>query len=93
MLLKILSLLPHLFYNVEFEFSRFHNTKQSSEIFILKIELLLELQNKTNMELLGSINDFRPALDSSDIELRNIDLLDTYTSRFVTYRYPHFFCL
>ena len=83
MLLKILSLLPHLFCNVEIEFSWFHNTKQSSEILILKIELLLELQSNTNMEILGSINDFGFALDSSDIEFRNIDLLDTYTSRYV----------
>ena len=35
------------------------------------------------MEILGSINDFGFALDSSDIEFRNIDLLDTYTSRYV----------
>ena len=78
MLLKILSLLPHLFCNVEFEFSWFHNTKKSSENLILKIELLLELRSKTNMEILGSINDFGFAL-----EFRNIDLLDTYTSRYV----------
>ena len=78
MLLKILSLLPHLFCNVEFEFSWFHNTKKSSENLILKIELLLELQSKTNMEILGSINDF-----GFNLEFRNIDLLDTYTSRYV----------
>ena len=30
-------------------------------------------------------------LDSSDIDLWNIDLLDTYKFRFVRYRYPHFF--
>ena len=45
MLLKISFLLPHLFGNVEFEFSWFHNTKQSSRILILKIEMLLEFQN------------------------------------------------
>ena len=28
------------------------NTKQSSEIFILKIEMLLEFQNKTNIEII-----------------------------------------
>ena len=44
-------LLPHL--NVEFEFSWFRNTKQSSEILILKIEILLELQSKTNIEIIG----------------------------------------
>ena len=41
MLLKILFLLPHLFCNVEFEFSWLHNTNQSSDILILKIEMLL----------------------------------------------------
>ena len=38
MLLKNSFLLPHLFCNVEFEFSWFYNTEQSSEILILKIE-------------------------------------------------------
>ena len=88
MLLKISFLLPRLFCNVEFEFNLFHNTKQSSEILILKIEKLLEFQSKTNIEITGFllmilymiINDFW-----------NIDLLDTYPFRFVRYRYPHFF--
>ena len=88
MLLKISFLLPRLFCNVEFEFNLFHNTKQSSEILILKIEKLLEFQSKTNIEitwfllmiLYMIINDFW-----------NIDLLDTYPFRFVRYRYPHFF--
>ena len=53
MLLKISFLLRHLFCNVEFEFSWFHNTKQSSEILILKKEMLLDLQNKTNIEIIG----------------------------------------
>ena len=44
MLRKILFLLPHVFCNVEFEFSWFYNTKQSSEILILKIEMLLDFQ-------------------------------------------------
>ena len=39
------------------------------------------------------INDFVFALDSPDKDLWNIDLLDTYTFRFVWYRYPGFFCL
>ena len=51
MLLKISFLLPRLFCNVEFEFNLFHNTKQSSEILILKIEKLLEFQSKTNIEI------------------------------------------
>ena len=50
MLLKISFLLPHLFYNVEFEFSGFHNTKQSSEILILK--MLLEFQSKMNIKII-----------------------------------------
>ena len=37
------------------------------------------------------INDFGFALDSSDIDLWNINLLDTHTFRFVRYRYSHFF--
>ena len=45
MLLKTLFLLPHLFCIVKFELSIFHNTKQSPEILILKIEMLLEFQN------------------------------------------------
>ena len=53
MLLKNSFLLFHLFCNLEFEFSWFHNTKQSSEILILKIEMLLEFQNKTNIEIIG----------------------------------------
>ena len=89
MLLKISFLLSHLFCSVKFEFSWFHNTKQSSEILILKIEMLLEFQSKTNHWVL--IDDFGFALDSSDIGLWNIDLLDTYSFRFVRYRYPHFF--
>ena len=44
MLLKTPFLLPHLFWNAEFEL--IHNTEQSSDIFILQIEILLEFQNK-----------------------------------------------
>ena len=54
MLLKNSFLLPHLFRNVEFECSWFHNSEQSSEILILKIEILLEFQNKANIEIIGS---------------------------------------
>ena len=42
-----------MFCNVEFEFSWFHNIKQSSEIFIPKIEMLLEFQNKINIKTIG----------------------------------------
>ena len=49
MLLKISFLLPHLFCSVEFDFT---TTKQSSEILILKIEML-EFQDKKNIEIIG----------------------------------------
>ena len=51
---KISLLLPHLFCNVEFEFTWFLSTKQSSEILILKIKMLLEFQNRQILKLLGS---------------------------------------
>ena len=54
MLLKSSFLLPHLSCNVEFEFSLFHNIRQSSEILVLEIELLLELLNKANIEMMRS---------------------------------------
>ena len=54
MLLKNSFLSPYLFCNVEFEFSWFQNTKQSSEILIFKIEMQLEFQSKTNIEMIGS---------------------------------------
>ena len=54
MLLKNSFLLPHLFCNIEFEFSWFHSSKQLSEILILEIEMLLEFQNKTNIEMMSS---------------------------------------
>ena len=51
MLIKISFLLPHLFFNVEFEYRWFHNIKQSSENLILKIKMLLEFQSETNIEI------------------------------------------
>ena len=54
MLLKSSFLLPRLFHNVKFELTWFHNIKQSSEILILEIEMLLEFQNKANIEMMGS---------------------------------------
>ena len=54
MLLKNSFLLLHLFCNVEFELIWFHNSKQSSEILILEMGMLLEFQNKTNIEMMGS---------------------------------------
>ena len=72
-------LLPHLLWNVKFEFSWSHNTKQSSEILILKIEMLLEFQDKTNIEIIGfSLMHFRFVLELSDIDLWHTDLLDTH---------------
>ena len=89
MILKILFLLPHLFCNVEFEFSWFHNTEQPSEILIRKINMQLEFQNKTNIEIIGfKLMHSGFALVSSDIDLVNIiDFLDTYLD-FIRYRYP-----
>ena len=53
MLLKTSFLLSHLFWNVRFEFSWFHNMEKPSDILILKMELMLEFQNKTNIEIIG----------------------------------------
>ena len=53
MLLKNSFLLSHLFCNLEFEFSYFTTPNQWSEILILKIEMLLEFQNKSNSEIIG----------------------------------------
>ena len=55
MLLKNSFLLPNLFRDVEFEFSRFRSTKVSSEVLILEMEMLLEFQNKANIEMMSSI--------------------------------------
>ena len=52
MLLKNSFLLPHLFCNVQFESADFTTPNQSSEIVILKIEMLLEVQNKANSEFI-----------------------------------------
>ena len=77
MLLKLLFLLSHLFCKVEFEFSWFHNIEQSGESLILK--MLLEFQNKTNIEIIGfKLMHFGFALVSSDLDLGNIDLLNTH---------------
>ena len=78
MLLKNSFLLTHLYCNVEFEFSWFHYTKQSSEILILKIEMLVEFQNKTNIEIVGFYVKHFGFLESSNIDFWNIDFLDTH---------------
>ena len=52
MLLKTLVLLPHLFCNVEFEFSWFCNTGQLSKILVLETKMLLGFQSKTNIEII-----------------------------------------
>ena len=80
MLLKTSFLLPHQFCKVEFEFSWFHNTEQSSEeILFLKREMLLELQNKTNIKITGfKLMHFGFGLVSSDIDLGNKDFLDAH---------------
>ena len=89
MILKIVFLLPHLFCNVKFEYSWFHNIEQSSKILILKINMQLEFQNKTNIEIIGfKLMHSGFALVSSDIDLGNIiDFLDTHLD-FIRYRYP-----
>ena len=57
----------------------FSTPKQSSEILILKIEMLFEFQNKRNGEIIGfQLMHFGFALELSDIDLRNMQLLDTY---------------
>ena len=80
MLLKTSFLLPHRFCKVEFEFSWFHNTEQSSEeILFLKREMLLEFQNKTNIKITGfKLMHFGFGLVSSDIDLGNRDFLDAH---------------
>ena len=79
MLLKTSFLLRHLSCNVEFEFNWFHNTEQSSQILILKIEMLLEFQNKANIEVVGTKlkHSGFPSV-SSDMDLGNIEFLDTH---------------
>ena len=71
MLLNTSILLPQLFCNVEFEFSWFHNTKIHQKFWFWKY----------------IINDFGFSLDSSDVDLWNIDLLDTDIPS------KHFVCL
>ena len=69
MLLKTSFLLLHLFCNVILEFSFFHNTEQSSEILLLKIEILLAFQNMANIDFLRfKLMQFGFALISSDID-------------------------
>ena len=79
MLLENSFLFPYLFCNVEFKFSWFYNPEQSSETLILKIEILLESQNKTDIEIIGfQLMHFGFVLDLSDIDVWNIALLDTH---------------
>ena len=53
MLLKTLFLLLHLFCNANLTSAHFATTRRSSEILILKIEMLLEFQDKKNIEIIG----------------------------------------
>ena len=53
MLLKTSFLLPHLFRNVEFEFNSFISQHQIVTSKIFKTEMLLEFQDKTNVEITG----------------------------------------
>ena len=72
--------MPHWIRKVEFEFSWFHNTQQSSdEILILKRNMLLEFQDKTNIEIIGfKLVHLGSGLVSSNIDLGNIYLLDKH---------------
>ena len=57
----------------------FTTPNQSSDILIRKIEMVLEFQNKTNIEIIGfQLMHFGFALELSDIDLWNIDFLDTH---------------
>ena len=51
-------------------FIRFQKTEQSSKILVLNMEMLLEFQNKTNLEIIGlKIMYFGFALNFSEIAL------------------------
>ena len=57
----------------------FTTPNQSSVILILKIEMLLKFQNKRNSEIIGFyLIHFEFALELSDIDLWNIDLLNNH---------------
>ena len=84
--------MPHLFCNVEFEFSWFNKQHQT----VIKN---FHSQNRNAAWISKEdeywnhwvlVNDFELALDSSNIDLRNIDLLVTYTFTFVRCRSPFF---
>ena len=77
--LRFTQSLSHRFCSVLFEFSWFRNTEQWSETLILTIEMLLEFQKKTNIEIIEfKLNHYGFALVLSDIDLENINLLDTH---------------
>ena len=85
--------MPHLFCNVEFEFSWFNKQHQT----VIKN---FHSQNRNAAWISKEdeywnhwvlVNDFGLALHSSNIDLWNIDLLVTYTFTFVRCRSP-FFC-
>ena len=73
--IQILNL--NIFCNVRFEFSWLYKTKQSSEILILEIEMLLESQNEMNINYWVLINAFWIRFDLSNIDMWDIDLSDT----------------
>ena len=52
MLLKTWFLLPHLFCNVEFEFSANFTTANRQRFYFPKIEMLLWFQNKKNIKII-----------------------------------------
>ena len=78
MLLKNSYLLPDFYCNMNLNSGYFTAQNQSSIVLILKIEMLLLFQNKRDSEIIRfSLMHFGFALELWDIDLRNIELLDT----------------
>ena len=91
MLLKTSFLLPHLFCNVEFELIQLISQHRAvvRETLILKIEMLLELQNTTNFKIIGffRINAFWIRLRLIRYRFVRYRFV-RYRFRFARYRYP-----
>ena len=78
MLLKNSYLLPDFYCNMNLNSGYFTAPNQSSIVLILKIGMLLLFQNKRNSEIIRfSLMHFGFALELWDIDLWNIELLDT----------------
>ena len=92
LLLKALSILSHLFCNVEFGLIQLiSQTEQSPEVLIFKIEMLFEFQNKANYpNYWVLINAFWIRLIFVSYRFVRYRFV-RYKFRFVRYRYPHYF--